>query len=203
MRTKTAVALASVAFALSSILVVGVNAQDLPKGWIRAGQSPNDYEMALDAKGGRSGGACAYIKAKTKDAQTFGTLMQMFGADDYKGKRLRLSAWVRSDGIAKWAGLWMRIDGPAEGRAYPAMLAFDNMQNRPIKGSTDWKRYDVVLDVPPQAVSVNFGILLEGAGQAWLDGVKFDVVGSEVPVTQAKQNFTLPKAPVNLDFEQH
>jgi hypothetical protein len=176
-------------------------ALEVPKGWIQAGMNPGDYEMAVDPHGGHNGGACAYIKAKTPEARTFGTLMQTFDAAQYKGKRLRLSAWVKSAGISKWAGVWMRIDGPADSRGYPAMLGFDNMQGRPIKGTTDWKRYEVVLDVPGEAVSVNFGILLEGAGQAWLDGVSFDVVGPEVAVTTGQPS--LPRQPVNLDFEQH
>jgi len=36
----------------------------------------------------------------------------MFKADDYRNKRMRLSAAVKSEGIEDWAGLWMRIDGP-------------------------------------------------------------------------------------------
>jgi hypothetical protein len=163
--------------------------------------NPDDYEMAVDPKGGRNGASCAYVKAKTPDARTFGTLMQTFDAGEYKGKRLRLTAWVKAAAIRDWAGLWMRIDGPADGRGYPAMLAFDNMQNRPIKGTTDWTRYAIVLDVPAQALTVNFGILLTGAGQAWLDGLSFDVVGPEVAVTNIRQE--IPKRPVNLDFEQH
>jgi len=187
-----------------AVLSPGVlGAQEAPKGWIQAGANPGDYEMAVDPHGGRNGGACAYIKAKTPEARTFGTLMQTVDAAAYKGKRLRLTAWAKSAGVRSWAGLWMRIDGAADPRnGLPAMLGFDNMQNRPIKGTTDWKRYEVVLDVPAEAVSVNFGILLEGAGQAWLDGVAFDVVGPEVAVTQPKPS-PLPKQPVNLDFEEH
>ncbi len=30
----------------------------------------------------------------------------------------------------------------------PKMLAFDNMQDRPIKGASNWQRYAVVLEVP-------------------------------------------------------
>lgn len=187
------------AVGLTAMLAMSAMGQAPPKGWLQAGMNPDDYEMAVDPKGGRSGGPCAYIKAKTPDARTFGTLMQTFDAGEYKGKRLRLSGWVKSAAIAKWAGLWMRIDGPTEGTA-PAMLGFDNMQRRPIKGTTDWKRYEVVLDVPQKATTVNFGILLEGAGQAWLDGVSFDVVAADVPVTDIRQN--TPKKPVNLDFEQ-
>ncbi len=199
MRVRGAMVLAAVA-ALTAIGAMSLRGQTPPKGWIRAGMSPDDYEMAVDAKGGRNGGPCAYIKAKTPDAKAFGTLMQTFDASEYKGNRLRLSGWVRSAAIAKWAGLWMRIDGPAAEGNIPAMLGFDNMQRRPITGTTPWKRYEVVLDVPQKATTVNFGILLEGAGQAWLDGLSFDVVGADVPVTDLRQE--VPKRPVNLDFRQ-
>jgi hypothetical protein len=201
MRMQGALALGTLAVSLTVVSPARATAPEPPKGWIQAGQDPADYEMAVDPTGGRNGGACAYIKAKTPEAKTFGTLMQQFDASEYKDKRLRLSAWVKSAGVRKWAGLWMRIDGPPDGRGFPAALGFDNMQNRPIKGTTDWTRYEVVLDVTKQAVAVNFGILLSGAGQAWLDGVAFDVVGPEVPVTDF--HGTLPKQPVNLDFEQH
>jgi hypothetical protein len=63
------------------------------------------------------------------------------------------------------------------------MLAFDNMQNRPIKGTTDWKQYESILDVPEEAANIAFGVLLSGAGKAWLNDVKFEIVGSQVPTT--------------------
>ncbi len=201
MRLRSAMVLGMLGGAFATVSASDVAAQP-PTGWLEAGMNPTDYEMAVDAKGGRSGGPCAYVKARTPAARTFGTLMQMIDAGDYRGKRLRLSAWVRSAGVARWAGLWMRIDGPMSDRG-PAMLGFDNMQNRPIAGTTDWKAYQVVLDVPQQAVTINFGILLEGAGQAWLDGVRFEAVGPEVPVTDLRAGWNLPRKPVNLDFEQH
>jgi len=45
----------------------------------------------------------------------------------------------------------MRIDKET------TQLAFDNMENRAIKGTTDWLKYDVVLDIPKDAP----GIFLE------------------------------------------
>jgi hypothetical protein len=113
-------------------------AADLPAGWIRAGDHPAEYEMAVDPKGGKSGKACAFICGRTADPQGFGTLMQTFDAAECAGKRLRLSASVKSEGITKWAGLWMRVDGATPpGQQRPAVLAFDNMQNRPITGN-EW-----------------------------------------------------------------
>ncbi len=37
--------------------------------------------------------------------------------------------------------------------------------------------YEVVLDVPADAAGISFGALLNGRGEIWLNGVKFDVVG--------------------------
>jgi hypothetical protein len=102
---------------------------------------------------------------------------------------------VKSEEVAGWAGLWMRVDKGTE------MAAFDNMQNRPIRGSTAWQRYDVVLDVPKDATGISFGILLNGTGEVWLSGTKFEIVSAEVKVTGSAAQ-TLPGRPVNLDFTE-
>jgi len=60
------------------------------------------------------------------------------------------------------------------------------MEDRPIKGTHDWTRYEIVLDVAPDAGSMLFGLLLHGAGKVWLDDVTFDVVDTRVPTTGKK-----------------
>ena len=100
--------------------------------------------------------------------------MQMSQPGEYLGKRVRLSGYVKSDKVTNWAGLWFRVDGPNNG-PNPSSLAFDNMQERPIKGTTDWTRYEIVLDVPEAAQRLAFGILLAGGGQVWMDDLKFEV----------------------------
>lgn len=172
---------------------------DLPPGWLRAGDHPADYEMGIDPRGGQAGGRCAFIRAKA-DPQGFGTLMQMFDASEYAGKRLRLSALVRWEGIAGWAGLWMRIDGATPpGSQMPAMLGFDNMQDRPLTGRSGWARQAVVLDVPGEARQIGFGILLYGPGQAWMDDLKLEPVGTDVKVTGT---FVPPTKKPNLTFDR-
>ena len=113
------------------------------KSWFMAGSDPQDYELGIDANAVHNGKNSGFLKAKVSEPRGFGTMMQMFKANDYLNKRMRFSAFVKSEGIEAWAGLWMRIDGPQHGS-----LGFDNMQNRPIKGTTNWHKYDVVLDVP-------------------------------------------------------
>jgi hypothetical protein len=200
MRRLLAVALAGVAV-VAATATLPAQTGDLPQGWLRMGDHPEDYEMRLDPGAGRTGRASATIKGKGPSPAGFGTLMQSIQAGEYKGKRVRLSGWAKAAGIAEWAGLWMRVDGPTTpGSSYPAALAFDNMQDRPIKGTSDWKRHEIVLDVAPEATFISFGILLNGVGQAWIDDLSLDVVGRDVPLTG--QALGAPhKKPVNLDFE--
>jgi hypothetical protein len=123
-------------------------------------------------------------------------MMQMFDAADYTGKRMRFSGWVKSETVASWAGLWMRVDGNG---SPSRTLAFDNMQSRGIKGTTDWTRYEVVLDVPDDAKAIAFGILLDGEGKVWLSDVKFESVSLSVPTTGSSTE--MRSAPENLGFE--
>jgi hypothetical protein len=167
-----------------------------PTGWYVAGSKPAEYNSGVDAQAMHDGHLSACLKAKNPEVDGFGTLMQDFQAERYAGKRLRFSAAVKSEGVQNWAGLWMRVDKASGGTP----LAFDNMQDRPIKGTTDWQGYAVVLDVPQDATGIFFGVLLNGPGSVWMSDVKVDVVGTDVPTT-GKTNAARPKEPTNLNFE--
>jgi hypothetical protein len=97
----------------------------------------------------------------------------------------------------------MRVDGKGNP---PKSLAFDNMTDRPIKGTTDWKEYQVVLDVAGDAEGLCFGVLNTGAGTLWMSDIRFEPVGKDVPVTPAPaQASPKPKPktkPENLGFDK-
>lgn len=171
------------------------NQQTAPEGWILTGLAPEDYEAGLDSKIVHTGMLSGFLKSKSKDAKSFGTLMQQIKADHYRGKRLQFSAFVKSENVKDWAGLWMRVDHFSE------TLAFDNMMNRPIKGTNEWNRYSVVLDVPSNSDLIAFGVLLNGDGHVWMDGLRFETVDESVPTTDSDLVENLPEEPVNLNFE--
>jgi len=166
-----------------------------PKGWMIAGSQPTKYEAGVDSTILYVGHRSAYLKSKEQVTGGFGTLMQSFNAADYLGKRVRFSAAVKTEDVQSWAGLWMRVDKGAQS------VEFDNMQNRPLKGTADWKSYAVVLDVPQDATGIFFGVLLDSAGEVWLSDVKFEVVGTAVSTTGIRPKLLQP-GPVNLDFQQ-
>lgn len=171
---------------------------EAPEGWMVAGTAPKDYEFGIDHTIVADGSGSAYIKAKPGAAEDrFGTYTQMVAADVYRGHRVRLSAAIRTD-QAKSAQLWLRVDGlPGK-----PPLAFDNMDSRPIRGTTDWKRYDIVLDVPQESSALYFGFFLSGGkGQAWGDSFRLEPVGLEVPITSSAPIPRMRTAPINLDFD--
>jgi erythromycin esterase len=147
-------------------------------GWEVGGTCRRDYGIGTDSAVLHSGHASGYISSIADGISGFGTLMQTAEADEYQGQRVRMSAYVKTEGVEGWAGLWLRVDGPK------GVINIDNMQDRPIQGDTDWTQYEIVLDVPEDSINIAFGILVEGTGQAWVDDLQFEVVGQDVPTAE-------------------
>jgi hypothetical protein len=174
---------------------------DLPTGWFKAGSDPKSYDMGTDKGAGQDGKSAATIKSNAKKINGFGTLMQNCLPDNYLGKRVRMTGMVKTQDVSDWAGLWFRIDEKGSSKS----IGFDNMKDgkkdRSIKGTTEWTKYEIVLDVPFSSSNLAYGALLVGTGQIWFDDIKFEVVDNTVPTT-GKEEMIPNKEPVNLDFEK-
>lgn len=167
------------------------------KGWFLTGTSPHNYEMGLDTKNVHQGKASGYIRSRSvATIEEFATMMQQFKAKKYIGQRLKFSAFVKSEKVDGYCGLWMRIDNAAGD-----VLQFDNMSNRPIVKDTNWNLYSIVLDIPENSAVIAFGVILSGRGHVWLDQCKFEVVDEKTPTTNIEMAYELLDEPVNLSFD--
>jgi hypothetical protein len=172
---------------------------DLPTGWFAAGSKPKSYQMGTDKGAGQNGVNAATIKSIDKQITGFGTLMQQSMPGIYLGKRVRMTGYMKSDKVTSWAGLWLRVDQAGSTKS----LSFDNMYDRPIKGSVGWTKCEIVLDVPSNASMLAYGALLNGTGQIWFDNIQFEIVDNTVPVTGSDpKSRTTVDGPTNLDFEK-
>ena len=166
-----------------------------PGGWMMAGSHPGEYEAGLLPPPSAYDGK-RVIRLRFRGAGSasgFGTVMQSIDAARYRGGRVRFSAMIRGQDIAHWAGVWLRVDTDSGARV------LDNMQERALRGSTDWTGAANVLDVGEDAASVHFGVLLSGAGAVDLAGPRFEIVGTDVPVTGGEVR-PLATEPQGLDF---
>lgn len=125
---------------------------NLPEGWTKGGDEPQSYEMGIDNSISNTGKSAAYIESKKeKIFNGFGTMMQTCLVGEYLGKRIKLTGYVKAENVDDWAGMWLRVDA----KNGNDILGFDNMQERPIKGTADWTKCEIVLDVPEESGTLN------------------------------------------------
>jgi hypothetical protein len=183
-------------------------ANRFPFGW--GGGGGKDYEISVDKTVRHGGKASGSIRSIATTPTWYGALTQAFKADKFRGQRLRMTAYVKSRDVANSAGLWMRIEG-FDGKGKYCLSS--DIMGSPVKGTNDWKQFEVVLDVPEEPAQIYFGVMLAGKGQVWADDFKFEAVGRDVKITGGRAAETgtttnlgplkrLPTEPRNLDFEQ-
>ena len=161
--------LPAVTSSLAGILSFESPATFGPNGWGR----PADGTVSLDKEIFHSGQASARIERNGESKQPFSGFNKFFSID-FTGQTIELRGFLRTQEISGWVGLWMRED--AEG----ASVAFDNMQSRQIKGTTDWTEYSIRLPLKPEASTLAFGVLSAGTGKMWADDLQLLVDGKPV-----------------------
>lgn len=193
--------LGAVAIAALSIFVcaVGPAVAQAPATWYSAGINASDYVFNLGGETPDRRGRLRSDTSRRDPAQLFppieelgamsirarpnarpggmGTLSRSIPAGRFRGKRVRLSASMRTREAGR-VQLWMRVNG-ANGQ----VLSIDDMQNRPLRGTTRWRRYAIVLDVPANASEISYGFLLAGSGMVWANDFTVTAVSGATPVT--------------------
>lgn len=111
---------------------------------------------------------------------------------DFRGDSLELRGWMKYENVTGHAGLWQREDGRG------GTLAFDNMEDRGLKGSADWAEHRVALPIMPRAKKVSLGALLVGQGRLWVDDLRLYVDG--VPLAAVPALVVTP-TPMDTDHE--
>lgn len=174
----------------------------VPRAWQVSGSAPEKYEIGLWKIGGREGSkACGMIRSskKTYEPDEYASMIQKVSSQQYLGKRIKLTGYMKSRAVTAWAGFFLRADTDEDKKP----LTFDNMHDRPIKGTTDWKAYTIELDVPNNSSKITFGALLHGDGQIWFDDVSIEIIGnSTIQANYVMCDTSLRRTPQNTDFEQ-
>ncbi|WP_420125202.1 hypothetical protein [Longimicrobium sp.] len=145
-----------------------------PDGWGYVGGA--GYSLFSDTEVVHGGEHSLRLQYLGND--TFGTSGRALPVEAARGKTVRYSGWIRTASVAvtdgaqnPWAGLWMRVDGAT------TTLAIDNMHDQGPSGTTDWQRFEIVLDVPQEATAIYIGTLLAGSGRAWFDDLEIHIDG--------------------------
>ena len=163
---------------LSKVNAQGVDAIKNSSDWHYRGSKSESYEMGPVSGAEKNNQTVYKIKSIQSKTNGFGTIMKTIKPDAFLGKTVKMTAYVKSENVKSWAGLWMRVDYYTA-----AVLAFDNMQRRPIKGTKDWTKYEVVLYVPTEATAISYGVLLNETGQIWFKDLAIEIVEDSLEET--------------------
>jgi hypothetical protein len=152
----------------------------LPDAWF-VPALPNDVDhwAQLRRTGCMNHDSCAVVLVPENAPVRVGNLMQSFKATAYRGKTVRLSAWLRLDPTAAddRGQMWLSVDRSGEKKGF-----FDDMSDRPIRTS-EWTLREIRARVDDDATFIKFGVMSIGRGRVWVDRVSFAVV-SEAGATQ-------------------
>lgn len=167
--------------------------------WFRTGNNINGvYTITADTTMMHGGKSSVSIRCDTcsttpppddaSESETvFGSIVQAIRPDAFRGKRISFSAYLKTANVqGEGAGLWLRIDNASWTEALDNMSDPDRM----VRGTTGWKQYRVVMDVPQDAQLIAFGGLLMGKGQVWIDDANLQEVGPEVAPTADQKKFS-------------
>lgn len=109
----------------------------------------------------------------------------------YPGKKITLSGYLKTENVRDgFAGLWMRID---------PKIAFDNMSKQQVKGTSEWTKHEITLDLDPaKTKAIVFGGLLIGKGKMWIDNLNIQIDGKDIATIEP---IVPPRAPAEEDHE--
>jgi hypothetical protein len=159
----------------------------MPGGW---GGGPPET-IAVDGKVVHTGKWSVRLERPEGAKGSFSTITKGLPMD-FTGTTITLRGYLRTENVSGFTGLWAREDGDS------GSLAFDNMQQRQLRGTTDWTEYSITLPFHKDARQLVFGVLMSGTGTAWADDLQLLV--DDKPIWAAPK-VERPKTALDLDHE--
>ena len=158
-----------------------------PRGW-GGGPAGTIFVDGTVVHGGRWS---VRLERVATSPNNFSTITKVIPLD-FAGAKIEFRGFLRTENVSEFVGLWMRQDGDAPS------LAFDNMQQRQVRGTNDWTEYSITLPVHAEARQLFFGVLMAGTGKVWADDLQLLVDGK--PVWEAPKAVR-PKTALDLDSQ--
>jgi hypothetical protein len=169
--------LAMLAAMLPAALVAQTNLQfqqgdalNPPPGWFVLDAVEDIQYLAEWHAGCRGDAPCAVLAGPaTATAGSSGSLLQDFDAAPFRGKRVKLRAWIKIEAgaLGDRAHMLLRVNRPNAGSGFA-----DSTEDRPIV-SSEWKIYEIRADVAPDAATIRIGVTLYGRGRVSVSAVEF------------------------------
>ena len=157
----------------------------VPTGWRGGETQPHEYSIGIDHQIVHGGKSSLLIHSIVPYPHGRVYVSQSFRADRFKGKRVRLVAFLKPENVTNQAFLYLTVNKAGDSNAIVLRTG--------TSGTKAWKKHELVTDVPTNADSIAIIIDLNGPGAIRADDLSFSSVDRSVSLTEHLR-------PNNLDF---
>jgi hypothetical protein len=148
-----------------------------PRNWFTLGAGSARLDLTDPHEGRRS-----VRLERDPQASAFG-VGQSMTATRFRGRVVRVRAWMRAEALERPAELWVRSDG---GHDEP-----DTFVATAFAATPEWRPVEVLSEIDPAADRLAIGASVSSAGSLWLDSVSIELVapGEAVPPSGAARDY--------------
>ncbi|HTG45272.1 MAG TPA: hypothetical protein VK633_12145, partial [Verrucomicrobiae bacterium] len=163
-------------------------------GWTVWSQCPTDFSETIDpavTRNGQPAWRIAYVSSEPPEKYSFvwwgKNHFDLETLRKYCGHTVRMSVWVKSEDVIPRAGL------DFQGKDFNGKRLTISRLSERILGTTDWREYSIVCDIPEETKQIQTAVFMYGDGKLWVDtnSLKLEIMG------------TLPSAKQLIPVSQH
>jgi hypothetical protein len=139
-----------------------------PLGWLNGGALAG-YPAVLSNDRPKNGRFCGFMRSDPESrVREYGSFSQMIAVSSLRNKVIRLTIFARTQTPAgSWSTVFYRVD--RSGDEKPLFMS------RKIFGN-EWRDYHFDVEIPANAIRMQFGVTLAGEGLLWVDDASLVVI---------------------------
>jgi hypothetical protein len=161
----------------------------VPANWSFATTHPKIYRTGYAQVANSQNPRSVVIRSLKPLQYGAAALGQKCDATPFRGQRVRLTGWIQTDGFPdnSAAQILFFVKDPAGGELARGGVG--------VEESKYWREYAAVVDVPEEASTLFYGMVLSGAGTAWFNDLQIRAVPNTVPLSNQRKPRDLSAMP--------
>lgn len=174
---------------------LNLNAQILPKAWTKSGTWAGSYSMKIKPNEGLNNSNALQIESIGKNIMGSGAVIQTISSSNYIGKRIKLSAYIKTENVNDFACLLLCSNQNLDELWNDDEVISEDKKTY-LKGNHEYKKVESYLNVTDNFGNIVLGAMIKGEGKIWLDRFNLEIIENI-----KESGNELSKAPQNMEFE--
>ena len=161
-------------YLIAFLLVLHSGCSNNEDEWFISGMKPQENMMAPGLTVFNDNGNVSSPDLDPYFNKNVESIIRLHPSDEFRGKKVVLSAEVKTESVNGGAGMFIRVDGAYSGD----ILGYEDHSYGKVYGNSDWKKYQLVASVLENSSEIVYGLRLRGSGNVWARNIELKEVNS-------------------------